>query len=366
MKTIRFVSDDPKEKQFAAAVRKNVNEYFREKGISKKGNLSMYIQTILMLGFYIAPFVLLLTVSMNIWMAIFMTVLMGIGVAGVGMAVMHDAAHGSYSDKEWVNKLLAGTMHLLGSGVINWKIQHNMLHHTYTNIDGYDEDISSKGPIRLAENAPLKKIHHYQYFLAFFFYGLLTLSKLVGDIAQLKLYNKEGLTRQQNINPTSETIKLIFVKIAYLALFIGLPIMITPFHWWQVLVGFVIMHWVAGCILSTVFQMAHVVEGTEQPMPDANGLIHDEWAVHELRTTSDFARNNHFLNWYVGGLNFQIEHHLFPNICHVHYQKIAPIVERTAREYGFNYNLKPSFASAFVSHVNRLKELGDPQNIRQA
>ena len=86
--------------------------------------------------------------------------------------------------------------------------------------------------------------------------------------------------------------------------------------------------------MSTVFQMAHVVEGAAQPLPDEDSVVHTEWAVHQLRSTSDFGRNNVFLNWYVGGLNFQIEHHLFPNISHVHYRNIAPIVEETARELG--------------------------------
>ena len=120
------------------------------------------------------------------------------------------------------------------------------------------------------------------------------------------------------------------------------------------------MHWVAGAILSAVFQMAHVVEGAEQLLPDAQGIINEEWAVHELRSTADFARNNLFLEYFVGGLNFQIEHHLFPQISHIHYRKIAPIVEKTAKEFGFAYNLKPSFRKAFYSHIQRLKELGKP------
>lgn len=117
------------------------------------------------------------------------------------------------------------------------------------------------------------------------------------------------------------------------------------------------MHWIAGSILSTVFQLAHVVEGAEQPLPDESGIINHDWAVHEVRTTSDFARNNPIINWCVGGLNFQIEHHLFPYISHVHYRKIAPIVERIAHEFGINYNLKPSFFNALLSHIRRLKEL---------
>jgi linoleoyl-CoA desaturase len=358
MKTIKFVCKDARQKQFASAVRKNVNDYFTNNKISTKGNLRLVIQTIVMLSLYIVPFVSIFTIPMNAWIAMLMVVLMGAGMAGIGMCVMHDAVHGAYSHKEWINKMLGDTMYLLGSNVFNWKIQHNFLHHAYTNIEGFDQDIASRGPIRLSQFAPLKKFHHYQYIHAFFFYGLMTISKLIKDFTQLLEFNQEGITRQYHVNPVSEYIKMVVVKILYLAVFIGLPVLFTPFSWWQIMVGFFIMHWVAGCILSTVFQMAHVVEGTEQLLPNKEGIIEREWAVHELRTTSDFARNNMFLEYYVGGLNFQIEHHLFPNISHIHYRKIAPIVEATAKEFGYNYNLKPNFRKALFSHIHRLKELG--------
>lgn len=358
MEAIKFRSSEDWQKKFAAAVRHNVNAYFQEKGISTKGNFVLATQAVALISLYLVPFILVLIVPMNGWLALLMTVLMGIGMAGVGMCVMHDAVHGSFSRREWLNKLMSGTMYLLGSNVLNWKIQHNMMHHAYTNIDGYDEDISSKGPIRLSQFAPLKKIHRYQYIHAFFFYGLLTVSKLVNDFRQLAVYNREGVTRRLNVHPRKEYLKMVIVKLLYLAVFIGLPIILTNFTWWEVLIGFFLMHWTGGCILSTVFQMAHVVEGAQQFRAGSDGIIHTEWAVHEIETTADFARNNLFLNWYVGGLNFQVEHHLFPNICHVHYRRIAPIVEKTAKEFGLAYNLKSSFRSALGSHVRRLKQLG--------
>lgn len=358
MQAIKFVCPDDKQKQFALAVRKNVNDYFKDNKISIKGNVRLGIQTVVMLSLYIVPFVLLFIVQMNAWVGLLMAVLIGIGMAGIGMCVMHDAAHGSYSQKEWINKIMSGTMYLLGSSLLNWKIQHNLLHHTFTNIEGYDHDITSNGPLRLSQYAPLKKIHRFQYIHAFFFYGLLTLAKLFNDFIQLRDFEKAGLTRTYQINPVAEYFKMIVLKGLYLFVVIGMPILFTPFAWWQVLIGFFVMHWVAGCILSAVFQMAHVVEGAEQLLPDAEGNINEEWAVHELRSTADFARNNFILEYFVGGLNFQIEHHLFPHISHIHYRKIAPIVERTAKEYGFVYNLKPNFRKAFYSHIKRLKELG--------
>src|SRR5665647_1358227 len=218
MKRLKFVSNDNHQKEFAAAVRKNVNDYFRKKGISTKGNLPMVIQTVVMLSVYIIPFVLLFTVPMSAWFSMLMWILMGVGMAGIGMCVMHDAVHGSYSHKEWVNRLMA-------------------------------------------------------------------ISKLTGDFTQLLLYNKEGITRQYHINPVFEYTKMVFLKIIYLFVFIALPVWFTPFYWWQVLLGFLLMHWTAGFILSTIFQMAHLVEGAEELLPNSEGIIEREWAC--LLYTSD-------------------------------------------------------------------------------
>ena len=357
MKTIKFISDDPIQKQFVAVVNKNVNDYFNENKLSQKGDFSMYFKAIVMLSTYIIPFIILLVLPINPGLAILLVIFMGIGEAGIGMSVMHDAAHGAFSRKSWVNNFFSSTIFLLGTNKFNWKIQHNILHHTFTNIFGYDQDIETKAVIRLSPHAPLKKIHKFQYLYAFFFYGLMTLSKLVSDIGQLLEFNTSGITEEQSHNKTKEIIKLIIIKIIYFSVILGLPLYFSSYNWWQILIGFAILHSTAGIIMSTIFQMAHVVESTDQPLPNSDGIIENEWVVHQLKTTSDFAQNNIFLNWYVGGLNFQIEHHLFSNICHIHYRKIAPIVEKTAREFGFTYNVNQTFFDALTSHIKRLKTL---------
>jgi linoleoyl-CoA desaturase len=360
MKNIKFTSSDTHQKAFVAALKKNVHDYFKQNNISTKGNAEMYVKTIVMVLLYISPFVVILSVPMSAWVAVLLLVIMGIGMAGVGMSVMHDAIHGSYSKKKWLNSLMGGTIYLIGSSPSTWAIQHNFLHHTYTNIEGFDEDIQTKGFVRLSKNAPWLRYQRFQHIYAFFFYGFMTLAKLVGDFPQLIKYNKNGLTHQQNEKPAKELALMIVTKTIYLAIIIGLPIWLTAFSWWQVLLGFLIMHMTGGIIMSVVFQMAHVVEGTEQPLPDAEGVIHDEWMVHELKTTSDFAPYNRLFSWYVGGLNFQVEHHLFPNVCHIHYKKISRIVRRMARESGFHYNQKLTLGGAFLSHVRMLKRLGNP------
>lgn len=358
MEIIKFRSEDKKEQLFAKEVRQRVRLYFKENNCSTQGNFSLYLKSVIMLGIYLAPFIVMLAVPMRPLAALGMAVLMGIGEAGVGMSVMHDGVHGAYSSKAWLNKLAASTMFLLGSNTFNWKVQHNIKHHTFTNIYNYDSDISTKAVIRLCEHAPLKKYHRFQHIYAFPLYGLMTLLRFFGEISTLLQLNREKITEGQNANPTLELIKLVITKLVYLAVFIGLPLLFTDFSIWQILIGFATMHFVAGMIMSTIFQMAHVVEGTLQTLPDENHIIRTEWLVHQLRATSDFGRKNGLLSWYIGGLDYQIEHHLFPNISHVHYPAIAPIVQATATEYGYTYNLKPTVIHALASHYRRLKELG--------
>ena len=185
----------------------------------------------------------------------------------------------------------------------------------------------------------------------------MTLQRIVKDFLNLHRYNKQGITKEQNANPQWELGKLIGTKVLYLFIAIGLPLMLTEFSWWQVLLGYIIMHCTGGLIMAMVFQLAHLVEATEQPLPQ-NGSIDNEWAIHQLETTANFSRGNKFINWFSGGLNYQIEHHLFPNICHIHYCKISHIVERTAKEFGLPYNVNPSLVQAIASHARLMKMLG--------
>ncbi|MCD6068956.1 MAG: acyl-CoA desaturase [Bacteroidetes bacterium] len=356
MNPIRFVGKDKAE--FTAALRKNVNDYFREKGISSKGNSKMLLKAVVMLACYLAPFILILTVSMSPWAIFPLSVAMGLGMSGIGMSVMHDAAHGSFSKKGWLNKLFTSTMYLIGGNPFNWRVQHNMLHHTYTNIDGHDEDIEPKGSLRLSKQSPLKKVHRFQHIYAFPLYCLMTISRVFSEFFRLVKYNKAGYTKQQGSTPKKEMVRLVLTKFAYLVLIIGLPMLFSGFSWWMILLGFLVMHAVAGILMSTVFQMAHLVEIAEQPLPDEQGTIHHEWMAHELQTTANFARNSRLFGWMIGGLNYQIEHHLFPSICHIHYPQLSPIVERTAREYGLPYHVNRTFFGAIGSHVRLLRSLG--------
>jgi linoleoyl-CoA desaturase len=344
--------------EFGATLRQRVNAYFKERGTAMKGDARLVPKVVAMLALYITPLVLVLAVDMSVWMALLMAFTMGAGMAGVGMTVMHDALHGASSKRPWVNKILGGSMYLLGSDVLAWKLSHNLLHHTHTNVDMFDRDIESRGILRFSEHAPIKPVHRYQHIYAFLFYSLLTITKFINDFFMVAQVGRSGIAGKQMPNKSLAYGTMILVKLTHVFVFIALPIWLTPFAWWQVVVGFFIMHLTAGVILGSVFQLAHVVEGALQPTPDEMGVIANEWTVHELLTTADFSPKSKVVTWFTGGLNYQIEHHLFPYISHVHYPRIAPIVQRTAQEYGLPYNVKPTLWQALRSHVRRLWELG--------
>ncbi|MGV3557512.1 fatty acid desaturase family protein [Larkinella arboricola] len=353
--TVKFSNRN--QSQFFPVLRQRVDQYFQQKTISKLGNQSLVWKGLTMLSLLLVPYGLILSNQFSPWVCLGFAIIMGLGTAGVGMAVMHDANHGSFSRIPWINAFFSATLYLLGGNVLNWKIQHNTLHHTYTNIHEVDEDITGKFLLRLSHGDPHWKIHRYQHIYAFFLYGLMTLSFLVKDFRQAYRYTRHKGSKL--IKPFSKLDIgiLLLSKVIYGVFIALLPLLMTDLSFGQWLLGFLVMHLTAGLILSTIFQLAHVVEGAEQPAPDMEGMITTAWAIHQLQTTANF-RCPVALSWFIGGLDFQVEHHLFPTISHVHYRALSHIVQQTAQEYALPYNRKESFFYAIRSHIRMLKVLG--------
>lgn len=359
--SIRFVS---KQHDFFTTLNQRVNGYFKSNNISRNANSSMVVKTIVMFSLYFIPYGLILSGLFPSLFAYYgLNIIMGIGLAGIGMSVMHDANHGAYSNKQWVNDLLGYSLNLVGGNAFNWKVQHNVLHHTFTNIEGVDEDITPRGVLRFSPHTPWKSFHRFQFIYAWFFYGLLSFVWIVfKDYGRLSKYNKDGLVEKQKTKAWKEWSILLASKSFYFVYMIAIPMLVAPFAWYHILLGFLTMHYVAGFILAIIFQPAHVIEGTEYPMPDDKGNIYNTWAIHQLHTTTNFAQNNKLLSWYVGGLNYQVEHHLFSNVCHVHYKDLSAIVKETAHEFGLPYKTKARFRDAMMGHYRILKTLGKKEN----
>jgi linoleoyl-CoA desaturase len=246
----------------------------------------------------------------------------------------------------------------LGAFHTTWKIQHNVLHHSYTNVDGFDEDIDTP-VMRFSPDQEHKKYHRFQAFYAPFLYGIMTIHWFLNkDFRQIIRYKNKELLAKEGVTFRQSMINAAFHKAWYLGLTLFLPMWGTGLPWWQVLLGFLLMHFISGLLLSLIFQTAHVINETEFYAPTEDGSVENNWAIHQMRTTANFANGSKLFSWYIGGLNYQIEHHLFPNICHVHYRKISKIVRDTAKEFDVPYHHHKTFFEAVRSHFSLLYQLG--------
>jgi linoleoyl-CoA desaturase len=353
---VRFLDKD--RSSFYSTLRENVDRYFTDNNISKNANGAMVLKTVLLMLMYLGPLLIICIFHPSVPVSLLLWSIMGFGVAGMGMSVMHDANHGAYSSNENLNRILGHSIVLLGGSVFNWKLQHNILHHTYTNITHMDEDIDSKIGLRFSPHTKLQRIHAFQKFYALFFYGISTLYWCTAkDFVQFFRYAKSKSELKERKKFIGKLIGIIASKLIYYFVFFGIP-MLCGVSFLQILPGFVLMHFIAGIVLTVVFQLAHTVEGTDHPMPDSEGNIENAWAIHQMNTTKNFSRNSKLITWYVGGLNYQVEHHLFSKICHIHYPMIAPIVKKTAEEFGIPYLENETFSDAIKSHFSFLNKLG--------
>jgi len=345
--------------RFLHALRNRVDAYFEKTGHSRRDSPKMYFKTATILAWFFGAYFLLLFAVHQWWLIVPLAIVLGLALAAIGFNIQHDGSHKAYSKRPWVNKTMALILDLMGGSSYMWDWKHNSIHHTYTNITGHDDDIDLGFLARLTPHQRRFWFHRLQGFYLWMLYGFLSIKWHFFDdfyqIARGKIGDKK-IPRPKGMDlVVFITGKAIFFTMAFVV-----PILLHPV--WAVLVTYAIAAFVSGIVLSIVFQLAHCVEEADFPMPevaaDGSKRMANGWAVHEVETTVNFSRKNRVLGWFVGGLNFQIEHHLFPKICHVHYPEISKIVEEVCKEFGVRYAAHGTFFSALMSHYRWLRFMG--------
>jgi linoleoyl-CoA desaturase len=347
---------------FRKALTERAEAYLKEHNLPARDVPAMYVKTAIILTWWLLSYLLLLLGGFPPLINVLLCISFGLATAGMGFNIMHDANHGAYSRHAWVNKLMGLTMELLGSCSVFWRQKHNIWHHTYTNIAGLDEDLETNGVLRFSPHDTWKPFHRFQHLYVPFVYAMAGLQWLLFRDFQIYFTGKTDEFHQYL--PLSRKDKLIFWggKLTIFTLLWGIPLLVFP--WWQVLIGFLIVMFTIGFALTTIFQLAHVMDNAEFPEPSGDPLkIENEWAIHQVQTTVNFAPGNKVLNWYAGGLNYQVEHHLFPHICHLHYPALSKIVRETCAEFGIRYNCFPTWRAAIASHLRILKQLSQPPQL---
>ncbi len=349
-----------KPSDFSKTLKERVDAYFKENGLSRQGDWRMYAKTVLMLGLFFTPWAFIAFGGTGggwqFWVA---EIVMGFGLAGIGLNVMHDANHGSFSKHKWVNQTVSYVLDLVGGSSALWRIQHNVLHHSFTNIEGLDEDIDTPGILRFTPNRPLKKIHKLQFIYAWGFYSIMTLFWMTAkDWLALARYRKKGLVKSSGSSVGQLTRDLIISKVLYFGYIMVLPALFSGLPFWKIILGWMVMHAVTGLILASIFQPAHVLEDLQFAQGEKGASMEDDNLSHQLKSTANFGTRSRLFTWMCGGLNHQIEHHLFPQVCHIHFSDLAPIVRKTAEEFGLPYRSSTTFAGALALHTKMLWKLG--------
>jgi linoleoyl-CoA desaturase len=353
---VRFV--DKNKSEFYATLKERVDVYFKERNLSKNANGLMYFKTFFYLGGVFLFYGLIMSNGFSLSAMLTFALLLGMFKAFVGFNVSHDAIHGSYSSDDRINKLMSYSFNIIGASKSVWNVSHNIVHHTYTNIPGHDEDLEiAPGLVRVSAHDKKYWIQRFQHVYAFFLYGLASLSWVFRK-DYVKFFSKTIGHYDNTHHTTEDYIDLFLFKILYYINFIVLPLVFLDVTWYQFIIGFVCMHIAEGFVLGLVFQLAHVVEGAEFPEPNEQGNIEEAWAVHQMKTTANFARKSWLATFLCGGLNMQVEHHLFPKVCHTHYPYISEIVKKTAEEFNVPYIENKTFLGALKSHYLMLRHYG--------
>jgi linoleoyl-CoA desaturase len=340
---------------FHTELKNRVNEYFTANNISKTGGWRILIKSLFIGALVISSYFSLVFYAQSWLMVLLSAFLLAQGLVLTGFNIMHDSVHGSFSRSRVLNKVLGYTLNLLGGSQRLWYHKHNVLHHTYTNIAGVDTDLESDGLLRLSPNQEWRPWHRLQVFYALPIYSFLTLSMVL--VTDYTKFFSNSIGPYKMPKPTFTETSLFFItKLLYFFYALALPMFFHPVL--NVLGGFILVHMILGFTMSVVFQLAHTVEENDFPVAQIpENIIENEWAIHQVETTANFSPKSRFANWYMGGLNFQIEHHLFAKISHVHYRKISKIVEETCRDFGIKYTSYSTMLRALWTHIRFLNEM---------
>lgn len=352
---IRFA---PADTSFFSILRQRVESYFTENKIDSAGNMELHLKTGILTTLFLITYSLIAFVSTGIVVHFLLWAFMGCLLAAIGFNIMHDGSHSSYSKNTLLNKIMAYSLNFMGGNAQFWNQKHVVNHHTFTNVEGYDDDIDLRPLLRLHKDQRWMKIHKHQHQYAIPLYGLTYVFWIW--FREYKKYFSGKIAINTPLKPfkIKDHINFWGWKAIHIGVFLVVPGLMFGFA--QAIAGYLIMSFVTGILLAIVFQLAHIVEDTEFVAPmDSNSKIENQWAVHQINTTANFATDNKLVNWLLGGLNFQVEHHLFPKVSHVHYPKIHTIVKETCAEFNLQYQEFPTIGSALKSHLKHLKTIGN-------
>ncbi|MBK9731618.1 MAG: acyl-CoA desaturase [Chitinophagaceae bacterium] len=329
---------------FYATLRSRVEQYMKS-AAQKKFNIA-HAKVIAFGGSYFGAYGYLLFMASSPQQILVAYLALGICNFLIFLNVVHESMHGALFAGKKLNAMAGHWLEWSGTSSYFWRKRHLQMHHPYPNIVGWDLDIEQSGLIRLSQQEPYRKYHRLQQFYLPVMYLFFSLNWFISR-------DTKDYRRWKSVIPKWVLPLMILCKFNHLFFMIALPAIVSPTMWISVLSGFLIMHFTMSGLAVMALLTAHVGEDAEFPRPDENGHMTDTWAIHQVRTTHDFATDNKMVNFLFGGFNFHVAHHLFPSTSHIHYAAITSIIQKTADEFGVEYKCE-KLGEALVSHFHLL------------
>jgi len=357
---INYKFSKKNDKLFYEELTSKVNAYFFDNGLTTYANFYVIFKIIIIYTLYLLFYLLIIFGSLQLKIFCFIWILLGLIHVAVGFNIMHDALHGSLFKNKRINNIVGSiASFLIGQYPQIWEVQHNNLHHIYPNIETIDGDID-KPPFRFSPNQKLLWYHKYQHIYATFLYLFTNISIITDkDFVQLSKFRKMNLIKSNHVY-LSTLIKIILFKVFYLLAYLWLPYKATGYHFGLILSMFILMNLISGIVFTIIIMPNHITHNSKYSN-QKNRDIKNNWFVHQLLNTTNYSINNKIFNFFTGSINLHIEHHLFPNICHIHYSKIAPIIKLTCEKYSMPYYYEKTWFIAIIKHYQMLYYLGNPQ-----
>ncbi|MEZ4450894.1 MAG: acyl-CoA desaturase [Nannocystaceae bacterium] len=349
---VRFPPEGP----FYAVLRRRVHAVMAAEGRSRTAGVAGGLTIAAVVAVVVLAYLALLLWVDAAWQVVLVGFVLVQGLVMIGTNVMHESVHDAVSSSPWVNRVLARSLELLGGSQPFWRHKHTVVHHTYTSVVGVDEDIDLGGLLRLHPAQPWRPHQRFQALYFPLLYSLCVLQWFLGDFA---LYARASAGRPglPRLSPGDHAIFWLG-KALWLALVLIVPMLLHPPQ--VVLVVALGILLALGFNIALLFQLAHIVDDAVAIEPGEDGTIAHEWAIHQLQTTVNFGTANRLWNVYTGGLSYQVEHHLFPRISHVHYPAISQVVKETCAEFGAPYKEHPKVRAVIGAHVRQLAAMGRP------
>ena len=343
---------------FMRTLKRRTDNYFNENNISRYATSLVFIKAVMILSVFLSSYLLLISGTFGPGTDLLLGTVCGICTVMMVMNIGHDAAHNALFRSRKMNEMACYSFELAGMSHYMWKLNHNIIHHPYPNISPIDSEINQAMPfIRLSPFFRKLKIHRYQHLYAPFLYLLFTINlTLVRDFQDMGIMSKANSQKIVKEFPVKRYVMLFASKLFYITYAVVIPMIVLPFVWWKVLLGFFFVHAMMSIFELTIQFPLHANDRATVVEINETGTIERKWEEQILENTTDYMPQSRLANFITGGINTHTIHHFFPGICHIHYIALTKILSETAKEFNLGYQCYP-MGKGLVSHFRRIKQL---------